>query len=333
MKILSQSLEESMCREVCVRLYKNGVGDGVESMMLKLGFVGCVEEECSRVVEKGVVEKGVVEKGVVEKGVVEKGVVEKGVVLPWCGEVIEGCCVCLKLNNGLYTQCRKRKELGEYCKVCNGSVGRNGGVAVYGTVKERLSCGIEEYKDPRGRKIVSYMSVMRKLNISKLEAEEGARKLGWEIPLCHFEESKTKRGRPKKEVLEDDKSGSCCKKRGRPRKEKELVSSSVGEDLIASLMCEQEQLKVNEVLECNSGVNIVKNVSEELDKDMDEDMDEEETKVIKVEIGGKTYLRSEENMLYDIESHDAVGMWNEESNIIEELNEEEEEEEEKEKEE
>ena len=308
MKILSQSLEESMCREVCVRLYKSGVGDGVESMMLKLGFVGCVEEECS---------------SVVEKGVVEKVVVEKGVVLPWCGSVIEGCCVCLKLNNGLYTQCRKRKELGEYCKVCNGSVGRNGGVAVYGTVKERLSCGIEEYKDGRGRKTVSYMSVMRKLNISKLEAEEGARKLGWEIPLCHFEESKTKRGRPKKEVLEDDKSGSCCKKRGRPRKEKELVSSSVGEDLIASLMCEQEQLKVNEVLECNSGVNIVKNVSEELD----EDMDEEETKVIKVEIGGKTYLRSEENMLYDIESHDAVGMWNEESNIIEELNEEEEEDE------
>jgi hypothetical protein len=187
-----------------------------------------------------------------------------------------------------------------------------------------LNCGIEEYKDPRGRKTVSYMSVMRKLNISKLEAEEGARKLGWEIPLCHYEESKTKRGRPKKEVLEDDISSECCKKkRGRPRKEKEVVSSSVGEDLIASLMI--EQLKVDEVLECDSGVNIVKNVSEELDKDMDEDMDEEETKVIKVEIGGKMYLRSEDNMLYDIESHDAIGLWNEESNIIEELEEEEEE--------
>ena len=245
--------------------------------------------------------------------------------MPWCGEVIEGGCVCLKLNNGLYTQCLKRKELGEYCKVCNGSVCRNGGVPVYGTVSDRLNCGIEEYKDPRGRKTVSYMSVMRKLNISKLEAEEGARKMGWEIPLCHYEESKTKRGRPKKEVvsvLVDDTSSECSKKkRGRPRKEKEVVSSSVGEDLIASLMI--EQLKVNEVLECDSGVNIVKNVSEELD----EDMDEEETKVIKVEIGGKNYLRSEENMLYDIESHDAIGLWNEESNIIEELEEEEEEEE------
>ena len=158
-----------MCREVCVSLYKNGVGEGVESMMLKLGFVDRrVEDE-------------------VEKVVVEKVVVEKGVVLPWCGEVIEGGCVCLKLNNGLYTQCLKRKELGEYCKVCNGSVCRNGGVPVYGTVSDRLNCGIEEYKDPRGRKTVSYMSVMRKLNISKLEAEEGARKMGWEIPLCHYE--------------------------------------------------------------------------------------------------------------------------------------------------
>ena len=296
MKILSVSLEESMCREVCVSLYKSGVGDGVESMMLKLGFVG---RSCS-------------------SGLLLLG---KGVLLPWCGEVIEEDCVCLKLNNGLYTQCRKRKELGEYCKGCNGSVNRNGGVAVYGTVSDRLNCEIEEYKDPHGRKPVNYMSVMRKLNISKLEAEEEAKKLGWKIPLCHFEESKTKRGRPKKcvSVLVDDTSSECSKKkRGRPRKEKEVVSNSVGEDLIASLMI--EQLKVDEVLECNSEVNIIiKNESEELD----EELDEEETKVIKVDIDGKQYLRSEDNMLYDIESHDAVGMWNADRNIIEELEDEE----------
>jgi hypothetical protein len=34
------------------------------------------------------------------------------------------------------------------------------------------------------------------------------------------------------------------------------------------------------------------------------------------------YLKSEDNMLYDFESHDAVGVWNEKSNSIDDLEEE-----------
>ena len=325
MKILSGSLEESVCREVCVSLYKCGVGDGVESMMLKLGYgVGLLEGSVSGVLEGSVsvVLEGSVS-GVLEErvsGVLEgsvSGVLEgsvSGVILPWCGEVIEGNCVCLKLNSGLHTQCRKRRDgIGEYCKSCSVSVRKNGGVVVYGTVSDRLSCGIEEYKDNRGKKAVSYMSIMRKLNISRLDAEREAGKLGWVIPECHFEE--IKRGRPKKAVKVDEKVEECSeekKKRGRPRKEKEVVSNRVGEDLIASLLTEQVNTKEEVV--------IIKDVEEE-----EEEEEEEETKVIKVELCGKMYLRTEGNMLYDCDSHDAVGMWNEEKNSIDELEEEEEE--------
>ena len=37
------------------------------------------------------------------------------------------------------------------------------------------------------------------------------------------------------------------------------------------------------------------------------------------------YLKSEVNVLYDIESHDAIGLWNEKENKIDELEDEEDE--------
>jgi len=79
------------------------------------------------------------------------------------------------------------------------------------------------------------------------------------------------------------------KKRGRPRKEKSVSSNNEGEDLIASLLNERKEEVV-----CPP-------VPEE----------EEETLVIKIEIEGKMYLKSEDNTLYDFMSHDEIGMWNE----------------------
>ena len=48
---------------------------------------------------------------------------------------------------------------------------------------------------------------------------------------------------------------------------------------------------------------------------------EEEIEVVKFELLGKVYLRSEENILFDIESHDGIGVWNELEERIEELEE------------
>ena len=51
--------------------------------------------------------------------------------------------------------------------------------------------------------------------------------------------------------------------------------------------------------------------------DMEEE-EEEEVEVIRVEILGVIYLKSKEGLIYDIESHDLVGEYNEEKGIIEE---------------
>ena len=49
------------------------------------------------------------------------------------------------------------------------------------------------------------------------------------------------------------------------------------------------------------------------------DEEEEETVVIKYEIGGITYLKSEDNVLYDMKTHDCVGIWNELTKKIDEI--------------
>ena len=229
-------------------------------------------------------------------------------VLPWCGVVIEECCKGLKLNNGLHTQCNRMRGSSDYCVSCVKLMEKNGGSLPYGSVDDRLKCDILDYVDPKGKATIPFANVMKKLNISKEEAIKEAEKLGWTIPECHFEEKKGKRGRPKKDTSAEDTASECSdgekKKRGRPKKNKEVVSNNAGEDLIASLL-EQEN-------------GIEEKKEEELVEEVVEE-EEEETKVIKFEIEGKTYLKSEDNVLYDMESHDAVGLWNEETKKIEEI--------------
>ena len=59
-----------------------------------------------------------------------KMILEKGIVLPWCGED-EKKCKNIKKNGGLYTQCDVDVENVEYCKACEKSISKNGGVCEY----------------------------------------------------------------------------------------------------------------------------------------------------------------------------------------------------------
>lgn len=289
---LSIELQSMLYKEVCsdvVGRLSVGLGVSKESLMGLLGEERKCERKCER------------------KESVE---ILGSSVLPWCGVVIEGCCKGLRLNNGLHTQCNRSRGSNDYCGSCVKLMEKNGGSLPYGSVDDRLKCGILDYVDPKGKGTVPFANVMKKLNISKEEALKEAEKLGWTIPECHFEEKKGKRGRPKKDTSADDTASECSegekKKRGRPKKNKEVVNNNAGEDLIASLLEQensQEEKKEEELVE----------------EVIEEDEDEDETKVIKFEIEGKTYLKSEDNVLYDMESHDAIGLWNEESNKIEEI--------------
>jgi hypothetical protein len=215
-------------------------------------------------------------------------------------------CVRIKKNGGLYTQCDGKKEEGEECKVCSKKEKK------YGDVKDRMRVGIMEYRDSEGKGPVQYVKIMKKNGWTKERVLLEGKILGVSVPLCHFEEEVGKRGRPRKESVEKGVEKSVeVKKRGRPRKEKKS-SNIAGEELIASLLKERDEEVINEDVINEDVIN--EDVINENDKC---ENDEEETVVVKYEIGGVTYLKTAENVLYDMESHELVGVWNEKTKQIE----------------
>ena len=242
--------------------------------------------------------------------------------MPWCGEVEECCCENIKRNNGLYTQCENVKSSGLlYCKDCEKQGGKSGCESKYGKVSDRLKSGIMEYIDPSsGKKPIMYREYMKKMNVTRSEVESYGKLCGVVIPECHFEEveEKKKRGRPKKE--KEEKPLEEKKKRGRPKKEKQVIYNA-GEDLIASLLTESRESDKK-----NMEIDEKKNMESDVEKNMESD-EEEETLVVKFDIKGVIYLKSSDNVLYDMMSHDVIGIWNEETSEIDEIPDEYEEEE------
>ena len=245
------------------------------------------------------------------------------VSLPWCGVLYEGCTGLL-YNGGLYTQCGVKSE-GKYCVGC---IGIKESGKWKGDVSDRMKCKIGEYS-VGGKKEISYMKWLSKKGVSREMAEREASSRGISIPLVHFEGGILKEKEaiveavvepvvelvvePVVEVVVE----SCVepvveaiveaivepvkKKRGRPRKEKSVSSNNEGEDLIASLLNERKDQEKKQPVD---------NVENE------ESPEEEETLVIKIEIDGKTYLKSEDNTVFDFMSHDELGRWNEKENKI-----------------
>jgi len=77
-----------------------------------------------------------------------------------------------------------------------------------------------------------------------------------------------------------------------------------------------QENKIEEVVEEVVKQFVEKIVEELKPSEIDED---EETNVVKFEIDGKTYLKSDDNVLFDMNSHDCVGLWNEETKSIDEI--------------
>ena len=230
-------------------------------------------------------------KGVVERKGVGGRVKRRrgGVPLPWVGLVREGGCKGLEYNNGLFTQCELGGEYEGYCKKCKKYREENNGKCRYGTVEDRKK---KDFKGWEGKKVVGYGNVLEKKGISEENAKEYARKVGVEIPEEMFEVIKKKRGRPKKvsvEVVDTDEE-KPKKKRGRPKK----VSAEINPvDLIANLVAEAEKVEK-------------RGEEEAVDDDTPTDTVTEFTH------DGKKYFRSTgTNLLYDIESEEPVGQWDE----------------------
>ena len=182
--------------------------------------------------------------------------------LPFSGEKNVKCCDGLRYNDGLYTQCEVLKK-GEnnFCAVCEK------GNLKYGTIDDRMSAGLMEFKDPSGKSPVHYSKIMKKLKLTKEQVLEEGLKMGKTVNEIHLEVQEEKRGRPKTVKVVKEKTD---KKKGRPKKEpKGLELENKTTDLFASLiansvesseideMCHAEFVKnseengVKEIVVCN----------------------------------------------------------------------------------
>jgi hypothetical protein len=223
-----------------------------------------------------------------EKGKVKGNKKEKNKMpLPYNNEYDEECCNAVRLNQGLYTQCENKKEEGKlYCKGCSKRM--SGEMPEYGTIQMRQSKKIMEYVDPNGRKPVAYVKIMKRLNITREEVMEEARKRNIKIEECHFEEVEQKRGRPAAAIKEKVEKGA----KGRPKKTKKVVEV-MGEnevvDIFASLVASSKEEE--NATECEKKTdelfaNLVSEVSEKktieedeaIEKKIEETVNEKEEK-------------------------------------------------------
>jgi len=166
-----------------------------------------------------------------EKEKVKKEKKEK-MLLPFNGKKNEGCCNGIVKNHGMYTQCVKKVD--GYCKTCENQP--------YGNIEQRLSVGLYEYKDPKGKSPIQYLEVLNKKKISKDEIIAWLGRENMEIAEAHLVEcsEKTKRGRPKGEKKVKESTG----KKGRPKKEKKVLELSNEEDDLFANLVAQAQAQV-----------------------------------------------------------------------------------------
>lgn len=216
-------------------------------MLIKAGIMKCSEmydfdgeEACSRLCVDVKSRSEIYKSELKPKS---KRVIKKKIVLPFLGEYcsnFDNRCQGLSLNYGLYTQCPNSvpemtldTEYREpYCAQC-------GSNPKYGKMIDRMKSYVDgsEFKDPSGKTPKAYIQVMKKLNLTREEVEEEARKLKIVIDPVHFEEvvSKKRSGRPQKAEKAEKPDP---KPKGRPKSSntKALELNGEEEDIFAKLV-------------------------------------------------------------------------------------------------
>lgn len=122
----------------------------------------------------------------------------KKIPLPWMGKIQENDCQALVYNYGLFTQCTKKPVCGEtLCKQCK----THG--AKLGFVQDRLN---PNFKGVGKKRVVSYISVLNRRNISQEEVEAYARKNGLFLDASYFQSKRQNKKQvhdPNEEIMEE----------------------------------------------------------------------------------------------------------------------------------
>ena len=246
---------------------------------------------------------------------------KSNIPMPWTGVINNDLCRGLRVNYGLYTQCENTfTKDSTFCKTCLNQGTKNGSNKPNsGTVDDRLCQPIMNYRDKKsGKTPTPWCQVIKKLNISMDEAINQAKEMNITISPEQLADSEKKRGRPKKNITNvsdtDSEEGgvgdvSPKKKRGRPKKEQKPMETVAGDDLIANII---RNLAPEQAVPENG-----EKLSDELEEDkIDSDDEDEPTEVKKLTIDNIDYLVDRENTVYDMETQEEIGYYDQETNSI-----------------
>ena len=199
-------------------------------------------------------------------------------------------------NKWIKTENIDGKDYG-LCKTClNQCKKTSNNKPIYGLIEDRMKCDLMNYRDPKGKLVVSYGNIMEKLNITRQQAEEAAQQAGITISEEQFAVVKAARGRPKKDATAYDTASETSveeykepKKRGRPKKNKDEV---------------KEPEPIPEPEESDDEDNNVEAYAIKLDKTMElGDIKQNQQKL------DTDYLMTEDGSLYHPINHTLVGIW------------------------
>lgn len=252
---------------------------------------------------------------------------KKSIPLPWTGAVCVENCGALEYNNGLFTQCGSAKELGDYCGNCIKKKEENNNEFEYGTVEDRQK---KEFRGMGGKGVIAYGNVLKKKKISREEAEAAAREKGVEIPEHLFVEEVRKRGRPKK-ISTGVEDTPEKKKRGRPGKRSAtVVCEENSVDLIKNLANMSSETSAEKPAAKSPAKSPekspekcpAKSAAKCRGKTREVEEDDNEITVQEFTHKGISYLRSDDNVLYEPTTQEVVGVWDENTQTIMEAQEE-----------
>lgn len=275
---------------------------------------------------------------------VDKPKYEKpNVILPWTGKGVDTWCQGLRVNHQLLSQCTMKPKKDGFCTTCLKQVEEKGQPKC-GTVAMRIEADTQKkvYKNPEnGKEPVKFADVMNKLKISKESALAEAAKFGLVISDDEFVATEKKKGRPKK-AKTSAKADTLSAIINQVVAASD-TSSSDGENELeipvtpnvpqppTEIEGKTEEPSSPFVLAPPSKSTILSHRSkspehakeqelkaEEPDSDYDAETDDEDdsTEVTEWSHGGVDYLIDTEGVVYDKNTQEVVGVYNKETDTI-----------------
>ena len=256
-------------------------------------------------------------------------------VLPFTGIVYPDRCKAVKLQHKSHTQCLNAKlKTGDYCRTCQKNADKNDndkGIPPFGDIRSRVGIPLLSFVDPKGNKTLPYHKMMSKIKVNGVavtreQVEAEAKRVGLTIPEIHWgndkDKDKDKDNKDENKTSKDNNEPSNVanekvvehkeiqSKSGRPVKPIVYVDEG---DIIKDEKSKCNDVDVDVDVDVNADANADVNVDVDVNTDANADV---EIECEQFEFENQTYLITNDNNLYDINTEDHIGVFDKKANKI-----------------